>query len=182
MFGASDENLAFQPGSSISAAALSVLSQALRLTASSEAGSCPILYSWDPELRDWLRHGKIIHSAESMGNKTSETTSFKGFVGNFKIAEEEIEVATIDAVTLELDLHDGLKRLLVSDHRALVKIDDLFVELFANDEIIVNFSLPQDLKPADVTKSNLTITGYYDRYPSLLVGRQIVTSSGRPAP
>ncbi len=77
------------------------------ITASSEAGSCPILHTWDARAATWIRHGKVLHQAQTRVREASETVQFGGLVHRFRIAEEELERATIRQVSLRLELNDG---------------------------------------------------------------------------
>ena len=143
----------------------------IQLTAGSGVGSCPILYAWDGSERTWIRHGKVIHRADTRDHQMSETVEFDGLADRFRIAEEELERATLDAVDLELELASGLRLKLLPENKVLHTIDGDGLELFANEEVEIAFPLPVDLKPDEVIRSRLTITGYYDRYPSLLLSR-----------
>jgi hypothetical protein len=51
----------------------------MRLTSYEEGASCPYLYAWDDGHRAWVRHGKIIHAANSKDKKTTEKITFSGF-------------------------------------------------------------------------------------------------------
>ena len=79
----------------------------LEMTVSTENGSCPVLYVWSESEATWLRRGKIIHEAQTLANRQSETIIFDGFVSRFRIAEEELERATISDATLTIELEDG---------------------------------------------------------------------------
>ena len=141
----------------------------LEMTAGAEIGSCPILYAWNGSEATWVRRGKIIHQARTWSNRSSETISFDGFVGRFRIAEEELERATISDVRLTVELADGGSLTLAPDVGP--PSADKSVELYANDEVEFNFALPENLRESDVTRSRLTVSGYYDRYPALILGR-----------
>jgi hypothetical protein len=140
----------------------------IQLTAGSGVGSCPILYAWDGSERMWIRHGKVIHQADTRDHQMSETVEFDGLVHRFRIVEEELERATLDAVNLELELASGFKITLLPENKMLHVIDGDALELLANEEVEIVFPLPGDLNHDEVVRSRLTITGYYDRYPTLL--------------
>ncbi|MEY9234054.1 hypothetical protein ABIF68_002501 [Bradyrhizobium japonicum] len=138
-------------------------------------GSCPILYAWSHPDATWARHGRIIHQAESRSNEQSETITFDGLVHRFRIAEEELERATITNLRLEIQLSDGSMLSLLpdgpfADHRRAI-------ELHANDEAEINFRLPEGVTYDRVLSSRLTITGYYDRYSALLISQMGPNSS-----
>jgi hypothetical protein len=173
-----DSEFAFGPEWSLNGFALggerilfdAVAPNFLDITAANEIGSCPILYAWSAPDATWFRHGKIIHQAQSRVSEQSEIVTFTGFVHRFRIAEEELERATIGGVTLRLELVDG--RVLTLPPTSVPLAAGAAVELYANDEIEIDFVLPADLKAGDVVRSQLTVTGYYDRYPALLLGRK----------
>jgi hypothetical protein len=173
-----DSEFAFGPEWSLNGLALggehilfdAVAPNFLEITAANEIGSCPILYAWSAPDATWFRHGKIIHQAQSRVSKQSEIVTFTGVVHRFRIAEEELERATIGGVTLRLELVDG--RALTLPPASVPLAAGTVVELYANDEIEIDFVLPVGLKVGDVVRSQLTVTGYYDRYPALLLGRQ----------
>jgi len=142
----------------------------LEITAGNEVGSCPILYAWNRPDATWLRHGKIIHKAQSRENRASETVTFDGFVSRFRIAEEELERAVIAEVKLTVELKDGRSETLMPAGDGL-PTNGAF-ELYANEEKEIAFALPDHLSEPDVLRSRLTVTGYYDRYPALLFSRQ----------
>lgn len=143
------------------------------ITASSEAGSCPILYTWDARAATWIRHGKVLHQAQTRVREASETVQFDGLVDRFRIAEEELERATIRQVSLRLELNGGRTLTLQREPQPAGQVAqqaaDLVAELYANDEIEITFALPADLDAAQVIRSSFTVSGYYDRYAALLV-------------
>jgi hypothetical protein len=143
------------------------------ITASSEAGSCPILYSWDGHAATWIRHGKVLHQAQTRIRDASETVQFNGLVHRFRIAEEELERATIRQVSLRLELTDGRTLTLHPEPQpggqTAQQAAELVAELYANEEIEITFALPVDLDTAQVIHSSFTVSGYYDRYAGLLV-------------
>ena len=121
----------------------------------------------------WVRHGKVLHHAQTRSRETSEIVHFDGLVHRFRIAEEELERATIRELSLRLELDDGRTLTL---HPKLQKTEptkqqreDFVTELYANDEIEVTFELPSNLKASQVVRSIFTITGYYERYVNLLL-------------
>lgn len=138
----------------------------IQITAGSETGSCPILYAFDGAT--WLRHGKVIYKAQSRARIDSETISFNGLIRRFRLAEEELERATITKVHLRLDLVDGRTLVLLPEGPSATSDEPLAV-LYANDEAEIDFALPVGLQPEQVARSSLTLTGYYDRYAALLV-------------
>ena len=144
----------------------------IMITASNEAGSCPILYVWDARAAIWIRYGKVLHQAQTRVREASETVQFDGLVDRFRIAEEELERATIRQASLRLELDDGRTLTLRPEpqpvEQAAQQAADLVTELYANDEIEITFALPADLDAERVVHSWFTVSGYYDRYAALL--------------
>ena len=144
----------------------------IMITASNEAGSCPILYVWDARAAIWIRYGKVLHQAQTRVREASETVQFDGLVDRFRIAEEELERATIRQASLRLELDDGRTLTLRPEpqpvEQAAQQAADLVTELYANDEIEITFGLPADLDAERVVHSWFTVSGYYDRYAALL--------------
>jgi hypothetical protein len=147
-------------------------SNVISITVSGGAGSCPILYAWDARAATWIRHGKVLHQAQTSMREASETLQFEGLVHRFRIAEEELERATIRQVLLRLDLSDGRALMLRPEpqpaEQDAPQAADHVAELYANDEIEFTFALPADLDAAQVIRSSFTVSGYYDRYSALL--------------
>jgi hypothetical protein len=143
------------------------------ITASTEAGSCPILYTWDAPAATWIRRGKVLHQAQTRVRATSETVQFDGLVDRFRIAEEELERATIRQASLRLELDDGRTLTLRPKpqpvEQAAQQAAELVAELYANEEIEITFALPADLDAERVIRSWFTVSGYYDRYAALLM-------------
>lgn len=140
------------------------------ITRRNETGSCPILYAWSGPEAIWFRHGKILHQADSPTNEQTESVAFDGFVHRFRIAEEELERATISGVRLTIELTNG--NILTLPPESVSPTAGKTIALYANDEIDINFVLPENVKDSDVVLSRLTVSGYYDRYPTLILGRR----------
>jgi hypothetical protein len=149
----------------------------IMITASSETGSCPILYTWDERNATWIRHGKVLHLAQTPVRETNETVQFDGLVNRFRIAEEELERATIRKVSLQLELNDG-RLLELQPGQSAQQTAELVAELYANDEIEITFEVPADLDTAQVVHSSFAVSGYYDRYAALLVNATMAGVSG----
>ncbi len=139
----------------------------IQITASSGVGSCPILYAWDDADATWIRHGKVIHAAQTRARAASETIAFAGLVRRFRLAEEELERATISHVRLQLQLVNG-RTLSLLPHETGA-LDRPLALLHANDAVEIAFAPPAGIKPEEVVRSLFTVTGYYDRYSALLV-------------
>jgi len=144
----------------------------MQLTAGEGYGSCPYLYSWEEGERAWVRHGKVIHDANSKDKEMTETETFSGFRSKFRLAEDELEVSYIDHVKLEVELSDGTGMTLKPNFAAMSAQDGRYATIKAGARIEFNFTLPPTMKAGDVKQSTLAITGYYRRYSDLLMARQ----------
>ncbi len=117
----------------------------------------------------WQKHGKVLHKAQSKALKQSETISYQGWVNEFRLSEEELEVTYIDAIHLEVSLKRGLTLRLLPKNSQLQKEDQQTVDLYANEYIQFDFDLPLSVKKEDILKSELIVVGYYERYSNMLV-------------
>ncbi len=137
----------------------------LKLAAGEGYGSCPYLYAWRNEEQGWVRYGKVIDGAK---DKTmTERVIFEGFPSRFRLAEEELEVAHIDHVTLEVELNDGSGFTLATSDRHLASLDGDAAVIPAGNLIDFAFALPDGVSSSEVKTSTLAITGYYQRYSDL---------------
>jgi hypothetical protein len=144
----------------------------MQLTAGEGYGSCPYLYSWDDGDKAWVRHGKVIDDANSKDKEMTETKTFPGFRGKFRLAEEELEVSYIDRVKLEVELKDGGGMTLKPNFAATAEQDARYATIKAGDRIEFSFALPPTVKADDVKQSTLAVTGFYRRYSDLLMAKQ----------
>ena len=139
----------------------------LKLAAGWGYGSCPYLYAWRNEEQGWIRYGKVIESADEEAKTMTERVTFDGFPLRFRLAEEEMEVAFIDHVTLEVELNDGGGFTLRSSEPSLQGLDSESAIIPAGGILDFAFDLPAGVTPETVKSSTLAVTGYYRRYASL---------------
>jgi hypothetical protein len=144
----------------------------MELTAGEGYGSCPYLYAYDDWAEVWVRHGKVIDAADKKEKETTETLAFDGFRARFRLAEEELEVSYIDSVKLEVELKDGRGMSLAPDHAKMRAKDGHYATIKAGERIEFSFALPAEVKPEDVSRSRLAITGYYRQYSSMMTARR----------
>jgi hypothetical protein len=138
------------------------------VTFSGEIGSCPYLSSYDSADGDWTNHGKVLHRAIGKPREETESRSFAGFRSRFRLEEREPEVAHIDHAALHVMLASGEMLQLDADHPGLAARDGDYVQLFWGEAIEFAFKLPDGTSSKDVVASRLELTGYYERYSSLL--------------
>lgn len=140
----------------------------LNLTVSSGAGSCPILYFREESVSDWRRYGKVIHQARGESNETTQQVRLPGLVLKYRLVEEELEVAHINRIRLSLELKSGETRSIIRDDTNPKSRDQKYSLLFAGDKLDTQFDLPADIHPDDVTSSIVEVSGYYERYASII--------------
>jgi hypothetical protein len=155
------------------------LSNFADLTLSFMEGSCPYLQSWDAKARDWLEHGKVLHKASDRRREYTETMTFPGFRPRFRLEEREPELASIDHVELEIALKDGSSLTLAVDHARLAARDGDYLRLSWGDAVEFEFALPVGLPEKHIVESRLKVTGYYERYSSLLAKQDQAPSQNR---
>ena len=143
----------------------------MRLTAFEEGASCPYLYAWDDGQNAWVRHGKIIHAANSKDKEATEKITFSGFHSKFRLAEEELEVSYIDSVRLEVRLRDGTGISLRPSVALTSSQDGRYATIRAGQTIEFSFELPPTINAAAVNQSTLAVTGYYQPYSSMMMAK-----------
>lgn len=139
-------------------------------TTSCECGSCPYLYAWESG-GGWRNTGKIIDKAMGADRQLSETRSFAGAVTRFRLVEHEAELARIDRVALTVRLASGQVVDVPTSEPTLRQADGRYVDLAMGDSIEFRFALPPSLRRERIVESQLTVTGYYDRYSDVLAAR-----------
>ena len=140
------------------------------VTTSCECGSCPYLYAWESG-GGWRNTGKIIDKAMGADRQLSETRSFPGAVTRFRLVEHEAELARIDQVALAVRLASGRVVDVPTTEPTLRQADGRYVDLAMGDSIEFRFTLPPSLRRERIVESQLTVTGYYDRYSDVLAAR-----------
>ena len=140
------------------------------VTTSCECGSCPYLYAWEAG-GGWRNTGKIIDKAMGADRQLSETRSFAGAVTRFRLVEHEAELARIDRVALAVRLASGRVVDVPTTEPPLRQADGRYVDLAMGDSIEFRFTLPRSLRRERIVESQLTVTGYYDRYSDVLAAR-----------
>jgi hypothetical protein len=134
----------------------------IHLTVGNEMGSCPVLYAWDGEA--WVRRGKIIDQANTKERQATQRVSFESLVSRFRLREEELEVSYIDRARLDVELADGRHIVLGPETESLVDIDEHYATIRSGQTLDLNFKLPAHVRPDNIRRSTLEITGYYLRY------------------
>ena len=136
----------------------------VEVTNTAEVGSCPYLLSLDPDVDEWVLHGKILHEASSASKAGVESRAFEGLRTRFRLEEREPEIAHIENVSLLLKLDDA-SVLRLSPNRPVQ--DE---ELPLGRALEIDFEAPDDVR-LRVVQSTLEIRGYYERYANLTLVR-----------
>ena len=89
----------------------------------------------------------------------------------FRLVEHEAELARIDRVALAVRLASGRVVDVPTTEPPLRQADGRYVDLAMGDSIEFRFTLPRSLRRERIVESQLTVTGYYDRYSDVLAAR-----------
>ncbi len=144
----------------------------IHFTVASGAGSCPILYAWSEHRNRWVKRGKVLHAAQGKTKLQTETVSFDGFVPRFLLSEEELEVAHISGLAASVVLDNGetiwLKLRLAG---GVATAAALPISIYSDDAVEFALDLPDGISANRVMQTRLGLTGYYDRYSTVLLVR-----------
>ncbi len=130
-------------------------------------GSCPYLMSRSTTDRHWTDYGKVLHTAKGKRQETTETRRVQGFHGEFRLEEREAEVAYIDEAKLTVTLRGGAILELRPDIDRLARRDGRYVKLLWGQAASFKFELPDGVRQDSVVHSDITVTGYYERYSTI---------------
>jgi hypothetical protein len=124
-------------------------------------GSCPVLYTWSNEARSWVAYGKILHEAQNADKEMTQTIRFPGLQTHLRLAEEELEMTVLKDVRLTITLENN-QRMEISPRQAYSRI------IRAYSTVDIDFDLPTGISAADVQFSEISFTGYYQRYDAIV--------------
>jgi hypothetical protein len=136
--------------------------------------SCPILYSWNEEHREWVKHGKVIHTARGAENETTTITQVATDVRQIRLTEEEPEVSFIRAVQLILTLRDG-RQIRIDPVAGPIEHAAPWLKLPAYRKLDFRFDVPAEYESAGIVRAEIAVTGYYERYNPLLLSRLLAS-------
>jgi hypothetical protein len=148
----------------------------LELTTTSEAGSCPYLLSSDNTDHEWISHGKILHKGQGRDNAYTETVTFPDLRTRFRIEEREPEFAHVYSANLVVEMRDGSTQRFSPIQPDPAPRDGGEISLMWGDAAEIYFDVPQSVIEKGVVESRLEVTGYYERYSSLLAAQQSQSS------
>jgi hypothetical protein len=130
------------------------------LFAGGGVGSCPYVYSYQPDTGLWIEEGHFLLGAISPELKRSDELVLQHFQGRLEIRETEHEIAYLDSFALKLTDAEGNVQLFpATSPAALAAEDGDSLVLAYGDRAEVDFDLPDD---ALVGKTaSIVATGYY---------------------
>ena len=131
----------------------------LELSAGEGYGSCPYLYAWSEGSGEWVRYGKVIHSAIGKAGKLTEEKRLYDFTDRVRLAEEELELSHIDRVTLKVRQAGGTVSTIAPRLPALTADDDVYVRIYAGQSIDVEFDIPDWLDRGTIEETSVVISG-----------------------
>ena len=118
-------------------------------------GSCPYLYSWWGETKEWVQLGKILTECIGPDQAGQERRTFNGLRNRFKTVEREHERSTLLSYELILHLTDGEVVHLTHSMRPKV--------LNIGETYEVLFDLPRNVEQNAVASCELVVTGFYEK-------------------
>lgn len=136
---------------------------------STEKGSCPYVFTLQPETGIWLNEGHVLLDATGPELAQRDTIELRNFRGRVQLRELEAEVAVIQAAELEIVDEDGSTSKLRPVNVLMEKNDSVLLE--KGDAIELVFPLTHGTRENYVAR--LIIKGYYIPFNSAdLVRRQ----------
>lgn len=129
------------------------------LYAGFEKGSCPIVFTYQPDSDFWTNEGEILIGAIGSDLKRSEEIVLSEYKGRVMIREIENETSFIDQVRLIVtDIH-GNRHAFLSDLPELRYNDDIGVRLDIGDNLELEFDVDKSISSSDEVR--LAVTGFY---------------------
>jgi hypothetical protein len=121
-------------------------------------GSCPFVYTYEPETGGWRQEGQILYGKNSKYLEGAAEKLLTRFDGRVLLKEEEPEISFIDFLQVKLICPDGRERTLLPKNPKLRQRDGDYVILRRGEHLEVAFpgSAPQ---PGE--KAVLVARGYY---------------------
>jgi hypothetical protein len=136
---------------------------------STEKGSCPYVFTLQPETAIWLNEGHVLLGATGPELARRDTIELRNFRGRVQLRELEAEVAVIQAAELEIAVEGGSTSKLQPTNVLMEKGGSVLLE--KGDAIELVFPLIHETRGNYVAR--LTVKGYYIPYSSAdLVRRQ----------
>jgi hypothetical protein len=134
-------------------------------------GSCPYVFTYQPDGKLWWSEGYFLYDAISRDKKRREEKKLERFNGRVSIRELEHEVTVLDMVNLKLEDANGTVAIYKPKRAVLAEADGEELLLGYGDTIELDFGLTE---PAWRGKSaSLIAVGYYVP----LSSRQLVSAA-----
>jgi hypothetical protein len=130
------------------------------LFAGGGVGSCPYVYSYQPDTGLWLEEGHFLLGAIAPELKRSDELALRHFHGRLEIRETEHEIAYIDSFALKLTDAEGNTQLFpATSPAALAAEDGESLVLAHGDRAEVAFDLPDGALVGRT--ASIVATGFY---------------------
>lgn len=127
-------------------------------------GSCPYLATHS-SADGWVERGKILHRAHSAAREETETYKYEGFIQRIKLEEREAERAQIRDINVVL--HTVNRTVPASIRYTVNKLPMRALEINWGEGVELEIVLPEGIAESDVTMSEISFKGYYERYSAL---------------
>lgn len=129
------------------------------LYAGFEKGSCPVVFTFQPDTGLWFNEGEVLVKASSPAKRRSEYITLERFQGTVAIREIEDEIAFIDEVALVVGEYKGSSQRFRSEESELKRTDDVGVVLRKGDSLTLQFPVTE----RDWASENvrLFLSGFY---------------------
>jgi hypothetical protein len=130
------------------------------LFAGGGVGSCPYVYSYQPDTGLWIEEGHFLLGAISPALKRRDELALRNFHGRLEIRETEHEIAHIDSFALKLtDAEGNVQIYPATSPTALAAEDGESLVLAHGDRAEVGFDLPDDA--LEGRTAAIVATGFY---------------------
>lgn len=126
-----------------------------------EKGSCPFVYTYSLEHKNWISEGHILYGMSSKHKEGIDEIKLKRFTGKILIKENESEVSFLDLVYIKVKESDGNEYIISPDNKALCAEDGAYLTLKKGEQTVVLFKMPQKSIKGELY---LRAKGYYITY------------------
>ncbi|HEY0080075.1 MAG TPA: carboxypeptidase-like regulatory domain-containing protein [Pyrinomonadaceae bacterium] len=131
------------------------------ITGEVEEGSCPYVYTYSPEDKEWLNEGVILYGFSERNKESRDVKLLRRFDGRVLIKEKDPEQSFIDLIFIRAASPDGGETILYPVNKRLRSIDKVYLTLGKGEQFEVEFAIPKGLV---AHKYILEAVGYYIPY------------------
>ena len=121
-------------------------------------GSCPFVYTYEPETGAWRKEGQILYGRNSKSKEGAAERLLAKFDGRVLLKEEEPELSFIDFLQIKIISPEGRERTFLPNNPKLRESDGDYLTLRRGEQLEVNFQ-GAAAQPGD--KVYLVAQGYY---------------------